>query len=191
GRPGWHIECSVIAEETLGGAPTITGGGNDLAFPHHPMSASHLRMLGSGDSAATVHVGMLGFQGEKMSKSLGNLVFVSKLRAVEDPAAIRLALAALPWAEDAEWEDHLLVEARQRIGTWRAAVGVAGDSRGLAAAIVERLADGLDVPGALAVVDEWAAAKLGSTPSGDPSGGHGGDDEGARHAIDALLGVLL
>ncbi|MDO5495006.1 MAG: cysteine--1-D-myo-inosityl 2-amino-2-deoxy-alpha-D-glucopyranoside ligase, partial [bacterium] len=77
GRPGWHIECAVIAEETLGGAPTITGGGSDLGFPHHPMSASHLRMLGHGDSAATVHAGMLGYEGEKMSKSLGNLVFVS------------------------------------------------------------------------------------------------------------------
>ncbi|MDO5495758.1 MAG: cysteine--1-D-myo-inosityl 2-amino-2-deoxy-alpha-D-glucopyranoside ligase, partial [bacterium] len=129
-----------------------------------------------------------GYEGEKMSKSLGNLVFVSKLREQEDPAVIRLALATLPWAEDAEWEDALLAQARERLATWRAAAEVAGHSASLAAAMVERLADGLDVPGAIEIVDEWADAKLSAGPSGDPARG---GDQAARDAVDALLGIRL
>ncbi len=191
GRPGWHIECAVIAEATLGTAPTITGGGSDLAFPHHPMSASHLRMLGCGDSRFWMHAGMLAYAGEKMSKSLGNLVFVRRLREEEDPAAIRLALAAIPWAEDAEWSEEHLRGARERLATWRAAAEVPGTSAGLAQAMAERLADGVDTPGALVVVDEWAAAKLDTGPSGDPSGDGAGGDRAARSAVDALLGIRL
>lgn len=139
----------------------------------------------------TMHAGMLGYRGEKMSKSLGNLVFVSKLRQKYEPAVIRLALAAIPWLVDADWTDDLLAEARARLATWRAAAEVHGNSRRLGAAMSERLADGLDVPGAIAVVDDWAAAKLGSTPSSDPSARRAGGDAAARDAVEALLGMQL
>ncbi|HZK06194.1 MAG TPA: cysteine--1-D-myo-inosityl 2-amino-2-deoxy-alpha-D-glucopyranoside ligase [Actinomycetaceae bacterium] len=196
GRPGWHVECSAIAEHFLGGAPTITGGGNDLAFPHHPMSASHLRMLGHGDSHLFMHAGMLAHDGEKMSKSLGNLLFVSRLRRDHEPAAIRLALASLPWADDLEWRAGLLDDAEERLARWRAAARRPGDSQGLAAEIAARLADELDVPGVIALVDQWAAQRLSGwhhhvDSTGATDQGSAELDTAAVAAIDAFLGVDL
>ncbi|WP_301178063.1 cysteine--1-D-myo-inosityl 2-amino-2-deoxy-alpha-D-glucopyranoside ligase, partial [Actinomadura geliboluensis] len=106
GRPGWHVECSAISVEYLGMAFDVEGGGSDLAFPHHEMSASHAQVA-TGErphARAYVHAGMVGLDGEKMSKSRGNLVFVSKLReAGADPMAIRLALLARHYRADWEW----------------------------------------------------------------------------------------
>ncbi len=106
GRPGWHVECTAIALEYLGNRIDIQGGGSDLAFPHHEMSAAHAH-ASTGlvpFARAFVHAGMVGLDGEKMSKSRGNLVFVSKLRlAGVDPAAIRLALLAHHYSTDWEW----------------------------------------------------------------------------------------
>lgn len=193
GRPGWHIECAAIAEHAFGSAPTITGGGNDLAFPHHPMQTSHLRMLGHPEGAHTMHVGMLGYDGEKMSKSRGNLVFVRNL----PPMELRLALGSLPWAEDLEWRDSMIADAHARLTRWRDAArvtaageGAHGTTRGsdLAAAIAARLADSLDIPGALRAVDAWAERILVS------AGAPGDVDLGAPAdvaAIDALLGIRL
>ena len=101
GRPGWHIECTVIALNLLGDRIDVQGGGNDLIFPHHECSAAHAeRLTGEAPFADHyVHAGMIGLDGEKMSKSQGNLVFVSRLRADKvDPMAVRLALMsrALP-----------------------------------------------------------------------------------------------
>ncbi|WP_229847734.1 cysteine--1-D-myo-inosityl 2-amino-2-deoxy-alpha-D-glucopyranoside ligase, partial [Kitasatospora griseola] len=95
GRPGWHIECVAIALKFLGMDFDIQGGGSDLSFPHHEMGASHAQVaLGAHPYArAYVHAGMVALDGHKMSKSRGNLVFVSALRREGvDPAAIRLAL---------------------------------------------------------------------------------------------------
>ena len=95
GRPGWHIECAVIARDGLGLPFDLQGGGADLLFPHHEMSTSHDRLLGGGGAGVHVHAGLVAYEGEKMSKSRGNLVFVSALRrAGVDPMAIRLALLA-------------------------------------------------------------------------------------------------
>ncbi|MFE2599038.1 cysteine--1-D-myo-inosityl 2-amino-2-deoxy-alpha-D-glucopyranoside ligase [Streptomyces sp. NPDC059396] len=190
GRPGWHIECVAIALDHLGMGFDVQGGGSDLAFPHHEMGASHAQALtGEHPFARTyVHAGMVALNGEKMSKSKGNLVFVSTLRREGvDPAAIRLALLAHHYRSDWEWTDEVLQEAEERLGRWRAAVsrpdGPAAE--GLLEEIREALADDLDAPAALAAVDRWAALQDST----------GGTDEGApgvvSRAVDALLGVAL
>src|SRR5215510_4109876 len=176
GRPGWHVECAAIAAKYLGAAFDVQAGGTDLVFPHHEMSASHARVaLASADASGRVfarvyaHAGMVAYQGAKMSKSLGNLVFVSRLReAGVDPMAIRLALLAHHYRSDWEWTDALLADAQSRLSRWRAAAAALADAPGAALpsaatpspgvpeaqdvlrTVRERLADDLDAPGALA-----------------------------------------
>jgi L-cysteine:1D-myo-inositol 2-amino-2-deoxy-alpha-D-glucopyranoside ligase len=207
GRPGWHVECAAIATEYLGPSFDVQAGGSDLVFPHHEMSASHARVACSsaegGQAFARVyaHSGMVAYQGAKMSKSLGNLVFVSRLRAAGvDPMAIRLALVAHHYRSDWEWTDAVLAEAQARLDRWRAVVArtalagglvLAGGSAGPAADAVlatvrERLADDLDAPGAVAAIDAWAEAVLAGL------GGAGPEDAAlVRDTADALLGVAL
>ncbi|MEV5507281.1 cysteine--1-D-myo-inosityl 2-amino-2-deoxy-alpha-D-glucopyranoside ligase [Streptomyces orinoci] len=190
GRPGWHIECVAIALEHFGMGFDVQGGGSDLVFPHHEMGASHAQALtGEHPFAKTyVHAGMVALHGEKMSKSKGNLVFVSALRRQGvDPAAIRLTLLAHHYRADWEWTDEVLTEAVARLDRWRAAVsrpdGPSADA--LVEEIREALADDLDAPAALAAVDRWAARQA----------AEGGTDTGApglvSRAVDALLGVAL
>jgi L-cysteine:1D-myo-inositol 2-amino-2-deoxy-alpha-D-glucopyranoside ligase len=197
GRPGWHVECAAIASEFLGVAFDVQAGGSDLVFPHHEMSASHARVAfspaGEPDARvfarAYVHAGMVAYQGQKMSKSLGNLVFVSGLLADGvDPMAIRLALLAHHYRSDWEWTDDVLADAVSRLARWRAAAEAAGPANVLtggdsgAAVLAElRAAMGadLDAPRALGVVDRWAAG-----PDGSGAGL-------VRQAIDALLGIRL
>ncbi|SOD61526.1 L-cysteine:1D-myo-inositol 2-amino-2-deoxy-alpha-D-glucopyranoside ligase [Streptomyces zhaozhouensis] len=190
GRPGWHVECVAIALDHLGMGFDVQGGGSDLAFPHHEMGASHARVL-TGEhpyARSYVHAGMVGYQGEKMSKSKGNLVLVSQLRAEgRDPAAIRLALLAHHYRADWEWTDAVLAEAEARLARWRHAVsrpeGPSADA--LVAEVRAALADDLDAPTALRAVDRWAETQERT----------GGDDPGApgvtSRAVDALLGVAL
>jgi L-cysteine:1D-myo-inositol 2-amino-2-deoxy-alpha-D-glucopyranoside ligase len=190
GRPGWHIECVAIALDHLGMTFDIQGGGSDLAFPHHEMGASHAQVL-TGEfpmAKAYVHAGMVALDGEKMSKSKGNLVFVSQLRRQgTDPAAIRLALLAHHYRSDWEWTDQVLRDAEERLARWRAAVSRPDgpSANALLEEIREALAEDLDAPSALAAVDRWAALQE----------GHGGTDTGApglvTRAVDALLGVAL
>jgi len=180
GRPGWHIECSVIALQQLGSGFTVQGGGSDLVFPHHEMSAAHAAAL-SGAPLARVysHAGMVAYQGEKMSKSLGNLVLVSRLRADgADPAAIRLGLLAHHYREDWEWTDDALPAADARLRKWRAAAARRGDGSAdrVLAELREALAHDLDTPRALAIVD--AAAERGVD-----------DPALLADAVQALLGV--
>ena len=113
GRPGWHIECTAIALEHLGSHFDVQGGGSDLIFPHHEMSAAEGAMATRHPFAkAYVHAGMVGLHGEKMSKSQGNLVLVSRLRASgADPMAIRLGLLAHHYRCDWEWTADALREA--------------------------------------------------------------------------------
>lgn len=190
GRPGWHIECVAIALDHLGMGFDIQGGGSDLAFPHHEMGASHAQAL-TGEfpmAKAYVHAGMVALDGRKMSKSKGNLVFVSALRrAGVDPAAIRLALLSHHYRADWEWTDAVLEEAVARLERWRAAVsrpdGIPADA--LVEEVREALANDLDAPAALAAVDRWVEDQIASD----------GDDESApglvSRTVDALLGVAL
>ncbi|WP_432250020.1 cysteine--1-D-myo-inosityl 2-amino-2-deoxy-alpha-D-glucopyranoside ligase [Streptomyces sanyensis] len=190
GRPGWHIECVAIALDHLGMGFDVQGGGSDLAFPHHEMGASHAHAL-TGEhpyAKAYVHAGMVALHGEKMSKSKGNLVFVSALRRQGvDPAAIRLTLLAHHYRSDWEWTDAVLDEAVERLARWRAAVsrpdGPPADA--LVEEVRAALADDLDAPAALRAVDRWVALQERA----------GGTDEGApgvvSRTVDALLGVAL
>ncbi|MFE1831460.1 cysteine--1-D-myo-inosityl 2-amino-2-deoxy-alpha-D-glucopyranoside ligase [Streptomyces yangpuensis] len=190
GRPGWHIECVAIALDHLGMGFDIQGGGSDLAFPHHEMGASHAQAL-TGEfpmAKAYVHAGMVALHGEKMSKSKGNLVFVSALRrGGVDPAAIRLALLSHHYRADWEWTDAVLDEAVARLERWRAAVsrpdGIPADA--VLEEVREALANDLDAPAALAAVDRWVELQNATD----------GDDESApgliSRTVDALLGVAL
>lgn len=192
GRPGWHIECATIALGSLGAPVSVLGGGSDLTFPHHEMSCSHVRVLtGSPDAGARAHMhaGMVAFDGEKMSKSRGNLVLVSTLRdAGVNPMAIRLAILAHRYRDDWEWNDEVLAAAVARLGRWRAALsGVGGPSADATlAAVREALADDLDAPAALAAVDAWAGAAL-AGPANPVEGAPGI----VARALDALLGVRI
>ncbi|MCX2970259.1 MULTISPECIES: cysteine--1-D-myo-inosityl 2-amino-2-deoxy-alpha-D-glucopyranoside ligase [Streptomyces] len=190
GRPGWHIECVAIALEWLGMGFDVQGGGSDLVFPHHEMGASHAQALtGEHPFARTyVHAGMVGLGGEKMSKSKGNLVFVSTLRRDGvDPAAIRLALLAHHYRSDWEYTDAVLDDAVARLGRWRAAVSRPDGppAEALLEEVRAALADDLDTPRALGAVDAWARRQHAD----------GGSDEGApglvSRTVDALLGVAL
>ncbi len=190
GRPGWHIECVAIALDHLGMAFDVQGGGRDLVFPHHEMGASHAEVLAGERPYARgyVHAGMVGLDGVKMSKSLGNLVFVHRLRSSGEPAgAIRLAVLAHHYRHDWDWTDAGLQQARERLDRWsRATARDRGPSADrTVAAMRAALADDLDTPSAIAAVDDYAAEAL--TRGGpDPSG-----PARVAEAVDALLGVDL
>lgn len=187
GRPGWHIECSVIALDNLGMGFDVQGGGSDLIFPHHEHSAAHAEVLTGEPTFAShyVHAGMIGLDGEKMSKSRGNLVLVSKLRAAHiDPMAIRLALLDGHYRDDREWTGGRLPAAEARLARWRLAAAneAAPSADSLLADVRGALAEDLDTAAALAAVDRWAAL---------PADGDGSGGALARDVVDALLGVAL
>jgi L-cysteine:1D-myo-inositol 2-amino-2-deoxy-alpha-D-glucopyranoside ligase len=190
GRPGWHIECATIALGLLGETIDVQGGGNDLLYPHHECSAAHAeRLTGTAPFARHyVHAGMIGLNGEKMSKSKGNLVFVSRLRGDGvDPMAVRVSLLADHYRADRQWTDDVLKAGQQRLARWReAAAAPAGPSgEGLLAAVREALHNDLDTPAALSLVDAWSEAAV---------AGAGDDHEGPAlmaRTVDALLGIRL
>ena len=188
GRPGWHVECSVIAMNQLGMRFDLQGGGSDLIFPHHEYSAAHAEALSGEHPFARhyAHAGMIGLDGEKMSKSRGNLVFVSRLRADGvDPMALRLALFDGHYRADRPWTADLLDRALARLARWRQAVALAAgpDAADTVARLRDHLADDLDTPRALLAIDAWAEDAL----------RNGGRDAAAPvlvgDALDALLGV--
>jgi L-cysteine:1D-myo-inositol 2-amino-2-deoxy-alpha-D-glucopyranoside ligase len=175
GRPGWHTECSAMARRYLGITIDLHGGGDDLLYPHHE---SELAQSEAANQAPFVrrwlHTGMVRYQGEKMSKSLGNLVFCRDLIAEHDPAAVRLALLDHRWHDGWEFELAQLEPAAARLGAWRKAAGGA-EAGELPEAVDRALADDLDTVTALKVVDQLAAA---------------GDGAGVRAAAE-VLGVRL
>ncbi|WP_292975882.1 cysteine--1-D-myo-inosityl 2-amino-2-deoxy-alpha-D-glucopyranoside ligase [Mycobacterium sp.] len=190
GRPGWHVECAAIALSRIGSGLDIQGGGSDLVFPHHEFTAAHAESV-SGErrfAGHYVHAGMIGLDGHKMSKSLGNLVLVSGLRADGvEPAAIRLGLLAGHYRADREWTPQVLEDARVRLQRWRAATGLAAgpDAGDVIARVRQYLADDLDTPKALAALDGWSTDAL-------EYGGHDAEAPSAVAALtDALLGVEL
>ncbi len=192
GRPGWHIECAVISELGLGDHIDVQGGGTDLLFPHHEMSTSHVRVL-SGDPAAGaanhMHAGLVSYQGAKMSKSLGNLVFVSKLRAQGiNPMVIRLALLSQHYRSEWEWTDALLDAAQDRYDRWLDALsGNGGPAPEVALSQIRAaIANDLDAPAALEAVDAWA--ELAVTDGYEPVEGAPGV---IARAVNALLGIRL
>lgn len=188
GRPGWHIECSAIALRYLGNSIDVQGGGSDLLFPHHEMGAAEARMItGERFARSFVHAGMVGLEGEKMSKSRGNLVFVSALRdAGVDPMAIRLALLSKHYRTNRDWTAQGLVEAQNRLAIWRAEVSrpAGPDATETLWKIRSALANDLDAPAALSAVDEWCALPRGN-------GDRASEPGIIARAVDALLGVAI
>jgi L-cysteine:1D-myo-inositol 2-amino-2-deoxy-alpha-D-glucopyranoside ligase len=168
----------------------VQGGGSDLIFPHHEMSAAHAEVA-TGEwpfARSYVHAGMVGLDGEKMSKSRGNLVLVSALReGGTDPMAIRLALLASHYRADREWSPDMLTAAEARLARWRQALAPAAGppAEPVLSRVRDRLADDLDTPAALAAVDRWAEEAL-------TRGGSSADAPGLiRDLTDALLGIAL
>ena len=162
GRPGWHIECSALALRELGETIDLHGGGTDLIFPHHECEAAQ-------SEAATrspfvrhwMHVGMVRLGGVKMSKSLGNLVFVHDLLKEWSPEAIRLAVISHHYHTEWDWQDRLMVEATDRLERWRAAGAGEGTAHSDGDVVLEEvraaLDDDLDTPAAIAAIDRAAA----------------------------------
>lgn len=190
GRPGWHVECAAIALSRIGSGLDIQGGGRDLIFPHHEFTAAHAECVRNERRFARhyVHAGMIGWDGHKMSKSRGNLVLVSGLRAQGvEPAAIRLGLLAGHYRADRSWSQQLLDESAERLQRWRTATTLpAGpDATDVIARVRQYLADDLDTPKAIAALDGWTTDVL----------EYGGRDAEAPRlvatTIDALLGVEL
>ena len=167
GRPGWHVECSTLALRELGTTIDLHGGGTDLVFPHHECEAAQSEAAtGEPFVRHWLHAPMVRWQGEKMSKSRGNLVFVSDLVKDHDPMAVRLALldqgepvrpGHAGRREDWEWHDGLLASAAGRLTAWRAS----GSGDGALEEVRAALDDDLDLPAALAAVDEAVAGGRG------------------------------
>ncbi len=186
GRPGWHIECAAIALKYLGNTIDVQGGGSDLKFPHHEMSAAHAETA-TGEqpfAKAFMHTGMVALGGEKMSKSLGNLVFVSKLTASGiDPMAIRLTILNNHYRSEWEWFDSSLDTAIARLDRWRSALNQSSGAPDITAEIGAAITNDLDTPRAIGLIDEWVHATL----NGDTS--THGSPQSMAVTIDALLGI--
>ena len=157
GRPGWHIECSALALRELGTTIDLHGGGSDLIFPHHECErAQSEAATGEQFVKHWMHVAMVFKDGEKMSKSLGNLVFVDQLRTEWDPRSIRLAVIEHHYRTEWEWDDELMPRNHARLSAWVQSRG--GTSSTVLAEVRECLDNDLDTPGALRCIDEAAGA---------------------------------
>ena len=185
GRPGWHIECSAMSMDALGTTIDIHGGGEDLIFPHHECEiAQSESVTGVTFSRYWVHTGLVGYQGTKMSKSLGNLVFVSDLRQEIDPRAIRLALMAHHYRSNFEWFDEEASDAQSDLDRLVRAAGKADPvSHGpLVDEVRSALDDDLDTP-------RVRAALLGAAQSIED--GAGPPHRGCLVAAASLCGIDL
>lgn len=188
GRPGWHIECAAIALKFADHSGEfiidVQGGGKDLIFPHHEMSASQVKLLtGKSFARAYVHAALIGLDGEKMSKSRGNLVFVSKLIAEGvNPMAIRWALLKRPYCQEYMWLRTETAEAQNEIDALVAKLnsGAIPATATLITDIYNFIADDLKSAEAIAAINAWVA-----------SDGTGGDANALRSVIDGLLGIAL
>ena len=192
GRPGWHVECTAIACDYLDNFNSdpiidLQGGGSDLLFPHHYMSAKIVKAaFGREFASLYVHAGMIGLDGEKMSKSKGNLVFVSRLLENQvDPMVIRWALLTGHYQSDRQWSDELLRKAESEVELVRTALSrnEVADTDQLIKDLISDLANNLDTPTALNRLVLWAI-----TSQKDASFNKSGE---VSRAIDSLLGLAL
>jgi L-cysteine:1D-myo-inositol 2-amino-2-deoxy-alpha-D-glucopyranoside ligase len=158
GKPGWHIECSAMALQHLGTTIDLHGGGGDLIFPHHECErAQSEAATGQPFVKHWMHVGLVWMDGAKMSKSLGNLVFIDALRKQYDPRAIRLGILDHPYRHDWHWEDDLMDRNSARLERWQAASAGHNRTTGLIDAVRAHLDDDLDCPSAIAAIDSAAS----------------------------------
>jgi cysteinyl-tRNA synthetase len=191
GRPGWHIECSAMAERYLGAEFDIHGGGLDLRFPHHENELAQSTAAGGAFARLWVHNGLVTVGGQKMSKSLGNSVFAADLLGAARPVVVRYALAAAHYRSDLDLHDGALVEAEEAVQRIERFVERAEEAGAVpAAAIVPpafaaAMDDDLGVPQAVAVLHE--TIRRGNQAV------DGGDVEAAGEAlaqVRAMTGVL-
>lgn len=162
GRPGWHIECSALALRELGTTIDLHGGGSDLIFPHHECErAQSEAATGEQFVRHWMHVAMVFKDGQKMSKSLGNLVFVDQLRTQYDPRSIRLAVIEHHYRTEWEWDDSLMPRNHERLTRWKSSVG--GSASEVLEIVRAALDNDLDTPAALAAID--AASSSGADVS--------------------------
>ena len=191
GRPGWHVECVAIAlHNTNAGKDTsisIQGGGSDLIFPHHYMTAVQSKSVtGQEFAGAYIHAGMIGLDGEKMSKSKGNLVFVSKLLgAGMSPQVIRIALTMEHFQKDRMWSDENIRRAQALSTKIESALSRSevAPTQDLVKEIVDSLADNLDTPRVYAAIENWCDR----TANGD-EGGSAGE---VSRTLDSYLGLAF
>lgn len=193
GRPGWHIECSAIAMHYLDDSVDaqysidIQGGGSDLIFPHHEMSAAQSKAISGKEFARSyVHAGLIGLEGEKMSKSKGNLLFVSTMVSQGiNPMAIRLALISQHYATDRMWTQSLLDDAVALLEKLTVALSreEVAPTKPIIVAIIKALANNLDTPAALLALSKWSDQSL--------QGSVGGEAGELSRAIDSLLGIAI
>jgi L-cysteine:1D-myo-inositol 2-amino-2-deoxy-alpha-D-glucopyranoside ligase len=182
GRPGWHIECSAMAMHEHGPTLDLHGGGTDLIFPHHECEIAQSESItGEPFVRHWMHSAMVNYEGEKMSKSLGNLVFVSDLLKVADSRAIRLALMHHHYRSGFEWFDTDLDDGTALLHRLLAAAerDTGPDPRPFAQRVRDAIDDDLNAPRALDALDDFASAIL-----------SGGDDPDA-HRVLCELGDLL
>ncbi len=166
GRPGWHIECSAMAISELGHPVTIHGGGADLLFPHHECELAQA-IAGGADPFVShwVHVSLVEHEGQKMSKSLGNLVFVRDLLEQYPAASVRLYLAGHHYRQPFEFgePDMQFADGRRRSylsAIQSGAIFSRSEAKAVEDEFVSHLDNDLDTPGALAVLDGIAVAAL-------------------------------
>lgn len=193
GRPGWHIECCAIALNYLPDLQDadyvidIQGGGNDLLFPHHEMGAAQASVLSGKDFARLyVHAGLIGLDGEKMSKSRGNLVFLSTLvNQGIDPMAVRLALIADHYSTDRMWSEGLLIKYANFLTRLRLLLSKpeVASTTAVVQEIIDALSNDLDTPRALRALENWCEKT--------EAGAIGGSAGELSRAIDLLLGVSI
>lgn len=158
GRPGWHIECSALAMRELGPTIDIHGGGADLIFPHHECEAAQSESAtGKPFVNHWMHVAMVHLDGEKMSKSLGNLVFVERLLLDHDARAVRLSILNNHYRTPWEWNDQMIETADNRLKKWLES----GKGSGALEEVRAALDDDLNIPLAIEVIDLAASKNQG------------------------------
>jgi cysteinyl-tRNA synthetase len=173
GRPGWHIECSTMADAHLGATIDIHGGGVDLVFPHHENEVAQSTCVHGGAPMARywVHNGLLNLGGQKMAKSLGNVLLLRDLLAAHAGEVVRLGLLSAHYRQPLDWTDELMADAKRRLDRLYGALrdaGVRGPAPSApqaepAPAVVAALEDDLNTPEALAGLFELARAVNRST----------------------------
>jgi L-cysteine:1D-myo-inositol 2-amino-2-deoxy-alpha-D-glucopyranoside ligase len=158
GRPGWHIECSALAMRELATTIDLHGGGSDLIFPHHECErAQSEAATGQPFVRHWMHQAMVRMDGEKMSKSLGNLVFISELRKEYDARAIRIGVLSNHYRTEWEWHDQLMPNAAAMLDRWVGSVGGA-DSDHVLDQTRAALDNDLDTPQAVRSIDAGSSA---------------------------------
>ncbi|WP_163166597.1 cysteine--tRNA ligase [Arthrobacter sp. Alg241-R88] len=194
GRPGWHLECSAMVTKYLGTEFDIHGGGLDLRFPHHENELAQSQAAGHPFASFWMHNGMVTYQGEKMSKSIGNTISPAEMLELAPPRVVRYYLGQAHYrsildyrptslqeaAAAVERIDGFLAKASARFGgDFGFETGSFGSSGDAVRAFSEAMDDDLNVPRALAALHETVRA--GNTALAE------GDDDAGRHALSAVM----